>query len=64
MELIKSNARKSTNVRVDKDYSEEFQKLLPFKLTSAQNKSILQCVCDIRSGFSMNRLLQGDVGSG
>lgn len=64
MELIKSNARKSTNVRVGKDYSEEFQKLLPFELTSAQKKSILQCISDMKSGFSMNRLLQGDVGSG
>ena len=37
---------------------------LPFKLTKAQNKSIEQVRSDLGSGHPMNRLLQGDVGSG
>lgn len=37
---------------------------LPFQLTSAQNKVILDIRGDLNSGQPMNRLLQGDVGSG
>ena len=37
---------------------------LPFKLTSAQKKALEQVRTDLRSGHPMNRLLQGDVGSG
>ncbi len=37
---------------------------LPFELTSAQKKVIKECYQDLKSGKQMNRLLQGDVGSG
>ncbi len=37
---------------------------LPFELTAAQKKVIREIYHDLRSGFQMNRLLQGDVGSG
>jgi ATP-dependent DNA helicase RecG len=37
---------------------------LPFKLTPAQEKALDQVRKDLRSGHPMNRLLQGDVGSG
>jgi ATP-dependent DNA helicase RecG len=37
---------------------------LPFNLTSAQNKAIADVRADLASGHPMNRLLQGDVGSG
>jgi ATP-dependent DNA helicase RecG len=37
---------------------------LPFKLTNAQNKALGEIRQDLRSGRPMNRLLQGDVGSG
>jgi len=39
-------------------------KELPFQLTGAQTKAIKQVREDLRSGSPMNRLLQGDVGSG
>jgi len=37
---------------------------LPFKLTRAQQRALRQIVADLRSNWPMNRLLQGDVGSG
>ena len=37
---------------------------LPFQLTKAQKKALNQIREDLRSGTPMNRLLQGDVGSG
>ena len=37
---------------------------LPFTLTGAQKKVIKEIYADLRSGKQMNRLLQGDVGSG
>lgn len=37
---------------------------LPFQLTEAQKKVIREIFHDMRSGQQMNRLLQGDVGSG
>lgn len=37
---------------------------IPFELTGAQKKVIKQIRADMRSGLQMNRLLQGDVGSG
>jgi len=39
-------------------------KQLPFQLTKAQIKALTQVREDLRSGHPMNRLLQGDVGSG
>jgi ATP-dependent DNA helicase RecG len=39
-------------------------KKLPFELTSAQNRAIQDVAGDLESGHPMNRLLQGDVGSG
>ncbi|MDP4096809.1 ATP-dependent DNA helicase RecG [Paenibacillus sp. P96] len=42
----------------------EFVRSLPFELTDAQKKVELEILQDMRSPYSMNRLLQGDVGSG
>lgn len=42
----------------------EFEKFLPFTLTLEQRHAMLEIEKDISSKFSMNRLLQGDVGSG
>jgi ATP-dependent DNA helicase RecG len=41
-----------------------FYKTLPFQLTAAQYRAIEQAVNDMTSGTPMNRLVQGDVGSG
>jgi len=41
-----------------------YNEFLPFELTEAQKKVIKEIYSDLRSGRQMNRLLQGDVGSG
>lgn len=43
---------------------EEFEALIPFSLTMDQKKAISDICLDFSSHISMNRLLQGDVGSG
>lgn len=45
-------------------YLKQFHASLPFELTNAQKRSIKEIVADMRAGRPMNRLLQGDVGSG
>ena len=53
---------------IEKDYEEEKVKVfidnLSFKLTEDQEKAVRECLDDLRSNKRMNRLLQGDVGSG
>ena len=41
-----------------------FTASLPFSLTGAQRRAIDEIVSDLRRGAPMNRLVQGDVGSG
>ncbi len=42
----------------------EFYEALPFILTGAQSRAIEEITQDLRRGTPMNRLVQGDVGSG
>jgi ATP-dependent DNA helicase RecG len=44
--------------------SEAFLKSLPFRLTAAQQRVLAEIRADLRAAFPMQRLLQGDVGSG
>ncbi len=62
--LQSNNAEQTTSVRLISDFSKEFDSLLPFTLTPAQQKVIFECVNDMRSGKRLHRLVQGDVGSG
>jgi len=41
-----------------------FLQALPFSLTNAQNAVLAEILADLRAGRRMNRLVQGDVGSG
>ena len=62
--LKEDNSVVKTGNIINKDYSDEFFSLLPFTPTNAQRKAVKEAVSDMRSGRQMNRLLQGDVGSG
>ncbi|HZL34587.1 MAG TPA: ATP-dependent DNA helicase RecG [Tepidisphaeraceae bacterium] len=51
-------------LRVDKLLDCRIRARFPFDLTAAQQNSIWEILHDVQSGKPMNRLLQGDVGSG
>ena len=51
-------------MRLDRTLDERIRKRFPFDLTDAQQNAVWQIVRDLQSGRPMNRLLQGDVGSG
>ena len=64
--LMKLKTKKSADNSfvIKDDYTDEFLSFLPFEPTSAQLRTIKECLGDMRSSHSMNRLVQGDVGSG
>jgi ATP-dependent DNA helicase RecG len=49
---------------VTDEWFEARLKTLPFELTNAQQRALSEMRADLKSGTPMNRLLQGDVGSG
>lgn len=53
-----------TPLNIDKDKLEAFTAQLPFELTKAQKRVIGEIILDLQSITPMNRLVQGDVGSG
>ena len=58
-----SRAQKKTEPFTELDLR-QFYSALPFSLTGAQKRAINEILCDLSSGAPMNRLVQGDVGSG
>jgi len=58
-----NNIQNQFNVSMNKK-TEEFIEKLPFTLTNAQKKVIREINIDMSSSKVMNRLIQGDVGSG
>ncbi len=54
----------SPKIETTKEKIFEIKKSLPFKLTEDQDNTLKEIIIDLQSGYPMNRLLQGDVGSG
>jgi len=72
LQLVLLRHKKATTVdlpgvrfeKVGEKFNEFFEKHLPFELTGAQKRVIKEIRGDVNTGRHMNRLLQGDVGSG
>ena len=55
---------KGAAIKIDQAVKLRIASVLPFKLTDAQRRVVKEIFRDLRSDAPMNRLLQGDVGSG
>ena len=64
LERRKMNQLKSTPVSFDKKVIKEFIAQLPFDLTGDQKIALFEIHKDLEKNYPMNRLLEGDVGSG
>jgi len=58
------NDSKSAGIKIKKIIMKPFFNILPFAFTEAQNKVFKEIEADMIKGKVMNRLVQGDVGSG
>ncbi len=58
------NAKTEVFNNVGDYFNTFYEKYLPFPLTGAQKRVIKEIRADLKTGHQMNRLLQGDVGSG
>ena len=61
---MKSDDSDVTGISIDVSKGDEFISKLPFELTSGQRESWNEIKDDLQKPKKMNRLLQGDVGSG
>ena len=64
MRKLKSRDRGQTELIIKNDCRQELLSRLPFELTGAQKKALDDCIHDMMQSTPMNRLVQGDVGSG
>ncbi len=64
LSVIKSKSHTLSGCVVKHNTFEKFKQSLPFSLTGAQIRVINECITDMCTGRPMNRLVQGDVGSG
>ena len=66
MQALKQSDATTDGIAIayDNDQLKAFIKTLPFELTHAQKRVVNEICLDLKSRKHMNRLLQGDVGSG
>lgn len=64
LKLVRKEKYKGQSFKAASLLTRFYEDHLPFSLTNAQKKVIKEIYADMRSGKQMNRLLQGDVGSG
>ncbi len=61
---LRLSRQKAHSFEIDIDYLKNLLSFLPFELTQSQKKSLWEILKDLNKPQPMNRLLQGDVGSG
>ena len=61
---MRSERSRSSGIKLEPRDMERFYSALPFAPTGAQRRAIAEAAADMTGGFAMNRLVQGDVGSG
>ena len=64
LSLLRASRAGKTVTAYENTNLQPFQAALPFRLTGAQSRAIDEIAADLRRGVPMNRLVQGDVGSG
>ncbi len=67
MQLLRGRRRhepKGTVIEIGDATRERLKSILPFALTGAQKRVVGEIFADLKSDVPMNRLIQGDVGSG
>lgn len=70
LQLIRKNLLHKSKIKgykfekIGKHFNHFYNNILPFKLTDAQKKVLKEIRSDLNKNIQMNRLLQGDVGSG
>lgn len=62
--LMRSRGRTLSGAVMAEKSLAPFYRALPFEPTNAQLRAISDCIADMKRIYPMNRLLQGDVGSG
>lgn len=65
-QVAKNELNKNSGIKIEfnQQLTKQFVSKLPFKLTDSQRQVVWQIFQDLESGFVMNRLLEGDVGTG
>lgn len=63
LEIRRAGARQNP-YPIAQDCTADFCALLPFTMTGAQQRAVADAVRDMQGAHPMNRLIQGDVGSG
>lgn len=66
LQYVKKSDTKNYGIKINykNDELKKFIQTLPFELTSAQKRVVNEICADMKQPIHMNRLLQGDVGSG
>lgn len=64
MKMMRSRLRRENVARLENTDVESFWRSLPFVPTQAQKRAVMEVLADMSGSDPMNRLLQGDVGSG
>lgn len=64
MQYLKQSHQDTPGIQMSKTDETDFLKTLPYSPTGAQMRAIKDIRQDMESGCAMNRMIQGDVGSG